>query len=92
MFNKITQWANMSVEKRYNFLLGLIIVVLGFVITKQHSDCILMRREYREERREIQGKLDDQKNQHLMYLREMDKEYRALLKELNQLKNESKNN
>ncbi len=92
MFEKLKTWSEMTVEKRYNFLLGLIIVVLAAVILKQHSDCIGMQMVFRAEAKELQSSLDDQKDSHLMYLREMDKEYRELLRELNTIRDEKNNN
>lgn len=88
MFEKLKEWAKMSEKEQLSLLIGLIIVVLGSVIWKQHSDCMGMRKDYRNEKRELQDKIDKQKDTHLEYLRAMDMEYRMLLRELNNLKNE----
>lgn len=73
-------------------MLGLIIVILSLVVRKQHVDCMAMRSMYRIEKSELQNTIDKNKDEHLMYLREMDREYRELLKELNNLKHEKSNN
>ena len=91
MFKQIKEWSEMSIEKRYNFLLGLIIVILSLVVRKQHVDCMAMRSVYKLEKADLQKTIDKNKDEHLIYLREMDREYRELLKELNNLKHEKSN-
>ena len=91
MFKNILEWAKLNERERLSLLIGLVIVVLGWVIIKQHNDCMQMRNEYRNEKKELRNKLDEQKDEFLTYLREMDREYRLLLRELNDLKNEKNN-
>lgn len=92
MFEKLAQWADMPLEKRYNLLLGLIIVILSFTINKQHNENNNIRKACKKDKLRLQEQIDDAKDESLIYLRKMDLEYRSLLRELNNLKNEKTDN
>ena len=88
MFDNIVIWSKLTLRQRYNFLIGIIIVILGYVIVRQEQRCSEMRTIYRTEKIELQNKIDDLKANHLEYLQKLDSEYRELLKEYINIKTE----
>lgn len=87
MFDKLLLWSKLSLKQRYNLLIASIIAVLGYVIVWQDSEHRIYVRECREAKKQLQDKIDEQKEERLMYFQQMSSDYMLFLNELNKIKN-----
>lgn len=77
VIDKISDWSKLSIEQRYNFLLGVVVVALMGVVYFQE-----------QKRADLMAKCELEQKEHLNYLKQLDVEYRILLRELNNIKSE----
>jgi hypothetical protein len=102
LFKHIESWANMPLKRRYNVLLGTVIVVLGYVIINRQNALELERNEYKisidrcNNRHDIISDIYDKKmevyqNNFLEYIKEHEKDLRQFQIEFKKVENENIN-
>lgn len=89
MFEKLVVWSKLTLKQRYNLLIAAIIVVMGTVIRWQDSQHRIYVRECRSEKTMLRDRIDEAKNQQLLYFQQMSSDYLIWLNQLNKIKNES---
>ncbi|WP_417832771.1 hypothetical protein [Terasakiella sp.] len=92
MFNKLIVWSKLSLKQRYNLLIASIIAVLGYVIVWQDSEHRIYVKECRAAKVQLQDKIDEQKEERLLYFQQMSNDYMTFLNELNKIKNKENEN
>ena len=85
-FQKILTWSKLTLSERYNFLLGGIIVVLISVVVSQDNQYRNYVEDCRLEKRLLQEKIDEQKEERIRFFQQMSDDYLLFLNELNKIK------
>lgn len=85
-FQKILTWSKLTLSERYNFLLGGIIVVLISVVVSQDNQYRNYVEDCRLEKKILQDKIDEQKEERIRFFQQMSDDYLLFLNELNKIK------
>lgn len=97
VFDKILEWADKPLKIRYNVLLALVVLTLGYVIINRQNAINALRYEYNTNINNCNNRLDVINNfyekkinacneNYLRYLQENEKEIRRILYETKQIK------
>lgn len=93
MFQKIKTWAEMPDQQKLNFLIGIVIVAMSWVIyfmdtkiSEVKAEKAAQRIEHVTREASMEAKLDVCQQNYLIYLQKSEREYRDLLFEARRLK------
>lgn len=92
MFEKLLIWSKLTIRQRLNFLMALIIVILGWQILTLRQDLKDEQLRCAIRKGDIEKRLDFCNQNYLLYLQTSERELRELLFEVKQLKRERDEN